>query len=85
VKYEKRANNKFVSPTAGNVNTLLIGTKFSKTNATTGIATWVDLVAHVKAVTQESLNSILEEVNNEENENLEDLKITEGSFNVKNW
>jgi len=85
VKYEKRTNNKFVSPTAGNVLNLISGTKFSKATATTAVSTWVDIVAQIKAVTTESLNSILEEVNSEESENLEDLKIKEGNYNVKNW
>ena len=84
VKYEKRANNKFVSPTANNVINLLAGTKFSKINPKNIITTWVDLVAQVKTVVLESLNSILEEVNVEENENLKELNIKDDNYNAKN-
>jgi histidyl-tRNA synthetase len=84
IKYEKRGNNKFVSPTANNVVNLVAGSKFSKVVPKNIITTWVDLIAQVKAVVQESLNSILEEVNTEENENLKDLNIKDENYNSKN-
>jgi len=84
IKYEKRGNNKFVSPTANNVVNLVAGTKFSKVVPKNIITTWIDLIAQVKAVVQESLNSILEEVNTEDNENLKDLNIKDENYNAKN-
>jgi len=84
IKYEKRANNKFVSPTANNILNFVAGSKFNKLVPKNIITTWIDLVAQVKAVVQESLNSILEEVNTEENENLSDLKIKDENYNAKN-
>jgi len=84
IKYEKRANNKFVSPTANNILNFVAGSKFNKAVPKNIVTTWIDLVAQVKSVVQESLNSILEEVNTEENENLSDLKIRDENYNAKN-
>lgn len=83
-KYEKRGNNKFVSPTANNISNLVSGSQLNKYPPKKTITTWIDLVAHKKALIQESLNSILEEFNNDETENVEDPTITDyGNFNGK--